>query len=196
MSHSVISIRLSRHGPVLSQTSWSHLPQAIQTLRQTHPVPTPLYVTFAPGRYFVEQALSLDCAEYSHLRFCAEEPGTVSIIGAKVIEGWEETVVDGQRRWTVTLPEVAAYEWNFRSLFVEGKRRPRARYPKFDAEKGDLATLSIAAVDAPEGKPVKLDLHAGGTRFKPQDGDIQDWPGLSEAEAVVLHFWVDERLPN
>jgi len=113
--------------------------------------------------------------------------------GGIEISGWKETTHQGLRAWTVDLPEVAQGRLNLRSLFVGGQRRPRARYPKFspDAE-GVGRTLRIGAIRFPERRK----LFEGDHAFKPRPGDMQAWPSLRDAEIVVLHYWVETRLPQ
>ncbi|MBC8011615.1 MAG: right-handed parallel beta-helix repeat-containing protein, partial [Burkholderiales bacterium] len=112
--------------------------------------------------------------------------------GGRVLSGWSETTHAGLRAWTLDLPEVASGHLYFRSLFISGQRRPRARLPKFspDAE-GAKNTFRIGAMRFPE----KRDLFAGDNVFKPAPGDMQAWPSLRDAEIVLLHYWVETRLP-
>ena len=50
----------------------------------------------------------------------------VVISGGRVIEELEPA---GEGRWGVDIPDVAAGKWWFRQLFVDGQRKPRARFP-------------------------------------------------------------------
>jgi len=54
----------------------------------------------------------------------ADGPAPV-VSGGRVITGWKE---DGDV-WRAAIPEVKAGAWTFNELFVDGKRRPRARHP-------------------------------------------------------------------
>ncbi|MCX7002808.1 MAG: right-handed parallel beta-helix repeat-containing protein, partial [bacterium] len=74
-----------------------------------------------------------------------------------------------------------------------GQRRPRARHPKFSPDAhGVEKTLRIGALRFPD----KRKLFDGDHVFKPADGDMQPWPSLREAEIVLLHYWVETRLPH
>jgi hypothetical protein len=60
----------------------------------------------------------------------AAAPGeTVVLSGGRSIAGWKKG--DGQT-WTTEIPEVKAGKWQFRQLFVGGKRAVRARTPNID----------------------------------------------------------------
>ena len=168
----------------------------LKALRRELPCPEPITVTLAGGVYPLAETLMWNDAALSYVTVRAAAGAEVIIRGAERIEGWETCEVNGVAAWKTTLPDVKAGAWYFRSLFVEGARRPRARLPKFDVEAKDWKTFKIDAVHCPEGDPMKLDLHAGDNTFRPAPGDVQDWPSLYDAEAVILHFWVEERLPN
>ena len=113
--------------------------------------------------------------------------------GGRTLTGFQEIQHGDRRAWTLDLPEVATGHLYFRSLFIAGERRPRARYPKFSPDlHGGENTLRIGAMRFPENR----DLFAGDHVFKPAEGDMQNWPSLHDAEIVLLHYWVETRLPN
>lgn len=113
--------------------------------------------------------------------------------GGRVLTGWTETSCEGRRTWTLDLPEVREGHHYFRSLFVNGIRRPRARFPKFSPDRhGVEKTKRIAAMRFPE----KRGLFDGDHIFQAAEGDIKDWPSLRDAEIVLLHYWVETRLPQ
>ena len=119
-------------------------------------------------------------------------PGTSPILsGGRKIEGWEIQRLDGSPEraervaWVAQLPEVARGEWYFRSLFVNGKRRYRSRWPK-----SGLFQMQ----DVP-GKQVRAPLFDGANVFRYAPGDIEAWTNLTDIEVVVPHYWVSERMP-
>lgn len=74
--------------------------------------------------------------EDSHTTYTAA-PGAAPVFdGGEVLTGWKVGTRNGHAEWTLDRPEVAASNWFFRSLFVNCRRAPRARLPKFspDAE--------------------------------------------------------------
>ncbi len=118
-------------------------------------------------------------------------PGEQAILsGGRTISGWQKA--DGPL-WKVELPEVKAGRWYFRQLFVDGKRRGRARLPRAGTFK--LAHLPphdtsswMAASTADAGELAKR-------AFQYRPGDIRkDWTNFKDVEVVVLQFWMEARL--
>lgn len=122
----------------------------------------------------------------------AAEPGTAILDGGRRITEWQETTLRGIRAWVADLAEVRAGLWNFRQLFVNDRRAPRARFPKFgtspDARDNLLEMDEIRIPDRTNK------MTGGDVQFRPKSGDIGDWPSLYDAEIVVPHFWLDERM--
>ncbi len=150
-------------------------------------------VLVAPGRYPLTEPVAFGPLD-SHTTYAASS-GTAETVfdGGRVLTGWTETTHAGRRAWTLQLPEVSSGQLNLRSLFVSGQRRPRARLPKFSANAHDgEKTFRLGAMRFPE----KRGLFAGDHVFKPAADDIQPWPSLHDAEIVLLHYWVETRLPN
>ena len=108
----------------------------------------------------------------------------VILSGGREIKGWKKQT----NGWlTTTIPEVAAGQWRFRQLFVNGVSRPRARKPN----KGFLIVKGM-----PEGTPKTADYHKDCQSFEYTKGDINPgWKNLEEAEVIVYHFWTDSHLP-
>ena len=143
------------------------------------------------GRYPLREPVRFG-PEDSHTRYAAAPRATPVIDGGERLTGWQVGRRNGRAEWTVDLPEVAAGRWYFRSLFVNGRRAPRARLPKFSPdEKGVQNVFRVGEIKHPE----RTELFAGSDTFKPRPGDVLDWPSLPDAEAVVLHYWIEERMP-
>jgi hypothetical protein len=124
----------------------------------------------------------------------AAEPGATPVFdGSERLDGWTETSHAGRRAWALDLPEVVSGRWYFRTLFVGSDRRPRARLPKFSPDAAGVSNVRrIAELRFPEQRK----LFAGDNVFKPAPGDVQAWPSLPDAEIVLLHYWVETRLPS
>ena len=117
-------------------------------------------------------------------RACAGEQPIVD--GGVRIADWIEGGVNGHPCWIADLPEVKAEDWNFRQLFVDGRRASRPRLPK----KG-----LMRMEEAPD-MPLPAGWGSGGyTRFVAAEGDVQSFRNLNEVEVVYLHFWIEERSP-
>jgi hypothetical protein len=80
---------------------------------------------------------------------------------------------------------VAAGEWYFRSLFVNGHRRARPRLPK----RGYYRIESVPRLTPP------AHLMDGSDAFISEPDQVRAWKNLTDAEVVVLHLWVDEHMP-
>jgi parallel beta-helix repeat protein len=80
------------------------------------------------GKYCLSETLKLEPQD-SRLTFAAYQQEKPQIIGGRVITGLQP---GPGGVWSVSLPEVKAGTWNFRSLFVNGQRMIRARNPNFD----------------------------------------------------------------
>ncbi len=131
------------------------------------------------------------------LRFTAEDSGTAEcpvtyaawhdeqpvISGGRAIGGWKNVTVNGKKLWAATIPSVREGKWYFRELWVNGERRQRARNP-------NGGFFRITAVP-------DLDWNAkyqiGQKRFQYAPGEIKAWDNLTDAEVVILHFWVTTR---
>ncbi len=107
---------------------------AVRALKASSgPLSVPVTVLLRGGRYYVTEPL----------RFGAEDSGTEScpvtyaayrrempeLIGGRQLTGFQPTE-NGQV--SLTLPEVKAGTWTFRSLFVNDERQVRARFPNID----------------------------------------------------------------
>lgn len=133
-------------------------------------------------------------AEDSFTRYAAAKGAQPVFEGGERLTGWKVGERNGRVEWTLDLPDVTAGKRFFRSLFVDGRRAPRARFPKFSPdEKGGGNVLRVGEMLEPE----KTGLGDGRDTFKPKAGDVSpDWTSLPEAEVVLLHYWIEERLPK
>jgi hypothetical protein len=105
--------------------------------------------------------------------------------GGRIISGWEVDDGPAGQRWTVRLPEVAAGEWNFAQLFVNGQRRFR---PVVPADGWFTIAAKLPPTAASAGK--------GHDRFVCRAGDVRpDWANLGDVEVVAVHRWTMSRLP-
>lgn len=129
-----------------------------------------LVVRIAAGRYELEAPLVLgpgDSGTGTH-RVIWTGPGAV-ISGGRRVSGWTRGK-DGT--WTLSLPENRP----FRSLFIGGRRRPRARTP----DEGYYRIVKAGPDDR--------------TSFTFEEGHLRAWSRLREAEVVFLHDWSSSRI--
>lgn len=181
------SPRKGRRGP------WATLAgarDALRRLRAEGAVSGDIVVRLHPGRYPIATPLQFG-PEDGHTAYVAAEEGAAVLDGGVRLQGWRETAENGRRLWTLDLPDAALGRWVFRSLFVDGQRRPRARWPKFSPDAaGARNVLRIGEIRFPE----KRNLFDGDSFFRPRPGDVESWPSLPDSEIVLLHYWVETRL--
>ncbi|MCC7491154.1 MAG: right-handed parallel beta-helix repeat-containing protein [Fimbriimonadaceae bacterium] len=149
--------------------------------------PGPRSLVLAPGRYFVEQPITLTAAD-SQLTIAAAPGATVELIGGRRVADW--TVADGL--WSAPLPAVADRPWDFRALIVAGAHRRRARLPR----EGTFLNRN-------EWKVPWMSTTGGGWQRKPTPdelttmltapGDLPATLDARNAEVTVYHMW-DESL--
>ena len=154
----------------------------------------PVTVMLRGGTHFRHQPFVLSPrdsgSEDAPVTYAAYPGETPVISSGRRLTGW--TKAEGGL-WTMPLPEVAEGKWHFRSLFINGRRRGRARLPREGefhiAGAADRQTSNWAAL-CPEAKD---DTERRSFQFAP--GDLRgDWRNLEDVEVVVLQFWTAARL--
>ncbi|HVR87811.1 MAG TPA: hypothetical protein VMU54_26060, partial [Planctomycetota bacterium] len=124
------------------------------------------------GIYFLPETLVFR-PEDSETTYQAVPGETVVVSGGRAISGWKRSE-DGL--WTAQIPE----GFRFNQLFIDGKRRTRARTPNegaFFRVDGQLT----------EDKPTKL---------KYREGDLQAaWGVRGDVEVIALQKWAELRMP-
>ncbi len=146
----------------------------------------PITVQIRGGVYHPADTIRFGVDDTAPVTYMAYPGETPIFDGGQRLTGWRVETVHGRPCWVLDLPEVARGEWYFHSLFVNGRRCARPRLPKKDW---------FWIEDVP-GKSLEAQYHNdGSSQFIAKKGDIQPWKNLTDVEAVVLHFWVDEHMP-
>lgn len=124
--------------------------------------------------------------------FQAAEGETPVIHGGRAITNFEQIGA----LWIAELPEVAAGDWDFGSLWVNGERRQPARTPNAAHAWGDYPPDSDfffangpVMVENAEGKP-----EASRTAFYFRGNDLTQFPNLDNAHLVIFHSWATSLL--
>ena len=99
------------------------------------------------------------------------------ISGGHRITNWKK-VAGKPGWWTTEIPAVREGKWHFNQLFINGRRKQRARTPN----KGYF-TIEGAS---PQSKPVSFHFHAG--ELKPE------WAASGDVEVVALPAWAEFRM--
>jgi hypothetical protein len=142
-------------------------------------------IRLSGGVHRVAEPLCLDWRD-SGLVLEAQAGQSPIIDGGTRIEGWTPHELDGVKVWRADVRELVARVGRpLRSLFVNSRRAPRARWPK----SGFIVPAAVP------GNPVEDSLHHGTDRLVLGSDAIAPNLDLRGADMRVLHLWVDERLP-
>ncbi len=137
-----------------------------------------LTVWIRDGVYRLRQALVFGPGDGgtagSQVKYSAYQGEQVTVSGGRVLSGW---TVGKDGAWRVSLPEVKAGKWAFRTLFVNGLRRNPARFP-------NQGYLRVAEV----GEDKR-------TSFTVKAGELPAGAMIAGAELVFLHDWSISRIP-
>ena len=163
---------------------------ALRRLRRRGKIKTPVRVLVAPGVYRLTAPLIFTPEDGGTARCPVTWAGTGGrplLSGARVITGWTDGMINGRPCWQVVLPEVAAGRWWFTQIFVNGRRRLRARLPK----SGFFRFTGVPEAEA------KLDLGqmfhgAMSANFVP--GEVRAFRNLADIEVVVPDHWYENHL--
>ncbi len=196
MSTFHLSPRGRDSAPGSAQRPWATLAGArdnLRRLRATGKITGPVTVLVHDGRYTQAETAAFNHTD-SHTCYAAATGASPVFDGGEQLTGWTVGVRNGRAEWTLDLPDVVKGKRHFRSLFVNGRRAPRARLPKFTPDTaGGQNVFRIGEILEPE----KVGLTDGRDTFKPAPGDVDPvWTSLPDSEFVVMHFWVEERLPK
>jgi len=129
-------------------------------------------VVLKGGTYFLPETLVFK-AEDSDTTWAAAPGETVVLSGGRPIGGWKKA---GNGLWTTQVPD----GFRFNQLFIDGKRRTRARTPNdgaFFTVDGEL-TLD---------KPTKLKYREGNV--------LPEWAARGDVEVIALQKWAELRMP-
>ncbi|MBN1674711.1 MAG: right-handed parallel beta-helix repeat-containing protein [Kiritimatiellae bacterium] len=154
----------------------------------------PCTVWLRGGRYFLDRPLVFgpeDSAPVTYAAYPGERP---VLDGGCRIEGWRKERLRGREVWVADIPAVRDGTWYFRQLFVNDRRARRSRWPKVDRAPGQRNFLRIAGVPGLTIEEAGR-RHGGQAAFELARGDMKDAEHPADVEAVVLHLWIDERMP-
>jgi len=162
--------------------------QAVRELKRDG-VTEDILVTIGGGVYFLDTPLVFgpeDSGTERHAITYAAAPGESPLLsGGRVITGWRELKQEpaavsskaGGKLWFARIPAVKTGDWFFRELFVNGRRRVRARSPN---------TGHFRVVKAGPDRR---------TSFTYRNGDLRRTANLTDVELVFFHDWCTSRIP-
>ncbi len=163
---------------------------ALRKLKRRGGLTAPVRVLVAPSVYRLT----------SPLVFTPEDGGTAKcpitwaghggrplLSGARIITGWTDGTINGRPCWQATLPDVAAGRWWFTQLFINGRRRLRARLPK----NGFYRFTGVPEAEAQQD-PGGFFHGAMSSHFVP--GEIRAFHNLGDIDVVVPDHWYESHL--
>ncbi len=144
-----------------------------------------VHVYLRAGVYRLREPLTFgpeDSGNETYAVAYTAHPGeTVVVSGGQPITGWKRGEGDV---WVAPVPGVKEGNWNFRHLFVNGRRAVRARTPNADAENPDWQL---------KGADLAADLSRYTLTLPP--GLLGAWSNQSDIEVMVAGNWEINRLP-
>ncbi len=154
--------------------------QAVRDLKSTGAFDGNIYVYVREGTYYLDSPFVLDAEDsgtdsYSIIYRGSAGENAVLSGAVRIEEDWEP---HNGGIMKCVIPEAAAGNWYFHQVFVNGERQRRARTP-------DTSFFTLAGV-----------LNGGDdkTAFIYNEGDIQNWQNLNDAEVILIHSWTATRL--
>ncbi|MFC0680159.1 right-handed parallel beta-helix repeat-containing protein [Lysobacter korlensis] len=172
----------SHHGIGSAGYPVRELAQAMRLVRRRREPGQQAVIWVMPGDHRIRETLELG-PDDSHTTIAATGDGVV-FDGSAELSGWAETEVRGRRVWAAPAPDR-----RFVSLYVNGKRRSRPRFPRGRELR----------IEEQVGLDVRGDfdgtLFDAADRFRYAEGDLPPLADPTEVEVVVPHFWVQERMP-
>ncbi|MBN1865030.1 MAG: right-handed parallel beta-helix repeat-containing protein [Victivallales bacterium] len=177
------------NGPVVS------LNLAILMARQWHrngQSDGPVTVWLTEGHYPITFPLEFGPEDYGTMEFKALPGARPVIDGGVTVRNWNANVCNGLAVWEADMTAFLLEFGPFRSLFVNGSRRRRARYPS-----AEYLWIEEAPDAPPSGnaKTANMDLLRGSYRFRAAKGDVDGIASWEGAEVVMLNRWINERMP-
>ncbi|MBC8065350.1 MAG: right-handed parallel beta-helix repeat-containing protein [Chlorobia bacterium] len=139
------------------------------------------------GDYHLDEPIKLGPLD-SHLRIESAGDGVPTFSSGIQIKNWSRSLVDGKEAWISDVSDLLEEVGEWRSLFVDGERRPRPRLPK-------AGHFWIESAPGSDPHPDRVQLFGSENQFVAAQGDFREWQNIRDIDVVVSHFWIDSRLP-
>jgi len=160
-------------------------------LRRDGAIPGPVTIWLDEGRYPLSFPLELGAEDYGSCHIRAYPDTQPVIDGGIPIVGWTPCTFNDRPAWRSDVTSLLLEFGPFRSLFVNGQRAQRARWPSEDV----LWIERAPDVPASFGPDTTTELVRGQSRFIAHAGDLDAIPDWYGAEVAMLNRWVHEWLP-
>ncbi len=160
----------------------AHAQRTIRKARAADKISGPVVVLLHPGTYFLEEPIKFtpeDSGTADHpVTYRSTGKGEAILSGGRLVSGWKP---GKNRLWVAQLEP----ELDFRQLFVDGRRRPRARTPNF----GYFRTDGPLVPAIPRWFASPEERRQGSEGFRIAVEDLPHWTSLDDLEVNVFHQW-------
>lgn len=137
------------------------------------------------GTYYLTSPVVIDRKCEARVKFTSLDNEPVIFSGGKIIDGFEDTVINGKPAVKTTIPMVKTGEWYFSELYVNKTPRFRPMYP-------ESGYLRIAGLP---GRSYKDERTMGNTYFTAKKGDLEHISNIEDCDVIATHYWIEERMP-
>ena len=164
--------------------SLEHARDAVRELRERRTPTSPTLVLIRGGTYRLGSPVVFTPADSgtasAPVVYAAHRDEVPVFSGGRTIGPW---VRGADGAWLAFVPGVAEGDWSFSQLFVNGRRRRRARSPNrgYFRTDGPLTPLGDRR-EARGDRSKKM-----GFRFR--EGEVRQWEGWQDMNVVVFHSW-------
>lgn len=163
----------------------------VRALASAAEVSGPLTVLFGEGVYEIAAPVVFGPEDSYPVTYAAAPGASAVIDGGRRVTNFEPATLNGRAVWAAKLPEVSAGK-NYLSFFVNGERRPRASLPKLN---GPDVPKWLWMTDVPGMDVKSVPLFDNRDTFVVDPRDFVARENLADVEVVVMHYWVEERMP-
>lgn len=162
----------------------------LRRLRAARKTPVSVRVVLHGGTYRLAEPLTLqprDSGSPGAPVVFEAAPGASPVVsGGREITEW----LEAGGGWVARVPALAGRPWLFRQLFVDGRRRQRARSPNAGFFTVDGPVDNVWRW-GPNG--AKEDLKPSAFRYRAADIDPR-WAARGDVEVVALQVWAESRM--
>lgn len=168
---------------------------AVRALKAAGPLTAAVHVHVADGTYALTEPLVLtpedSGTEQAPIAYEAAPGARPVFSGGRALHGWQAA---GDGLWTLHIPEVAAGQWNFEQLFVDGRRATRARSPNkfFYHIQAVRQTVLDEGGSSREPKKARQSIRMRPADFQQALSDVRP-QDLRDVNLVVYHTWDNTR---
>lgn len=146
-------------------------------------------VWFREGTYFIGDTVEFTGEDKENVLYRSYPDEKVEFSGSKEISGWKETTINGVKAF-VTDVKINSDDDYFRSLFKDGRRLSRSKYPK-----NDVFKIADPVINEGIASEWNVEFFTHSLAFYAHKENVLNFANVNDVEAIVMHYWCDEHLP-